>query len=177
MGTNYYLRKKVDLTKRKHLPSNINVLSNGFVWGETYYPTLKALNGEYYEELHIGKSSWGWVFSLQGYPFHSDYNFLEDCPEGYSLNSIEDWINEIHKPNSIGIYDEYGECISFEHFMEVFTREGWEDRPVRENNKGMGEGASQCSFKNLWVGSPIYVDKKEYKNGVIYSVTNRGEFC
>ena len=55
------------------------------------------------EEYHIGKSSYGWAFSFQGYPW-------------MKLTSWKQW-KEFLKTQQI--QDEYGEPISYEDFVTM----------------------------------------------------------
>jgi hypothetical protein len=63
-----------------------------------------------YNEHHIGKSSGGWTFS-----FHGERN-----PESNSLGgvviSFSDWKSRLRKGK---IFDEYGDEISFNEFIEL----------------------------------------------------------
>jgi hypothetical protein len=60
-----------------------------------------------YEELHIGKSSWGWAFSFRGYRNTWD----DPC-----VASWKEW-KEYLKDKSI--VDECGERISYEEFVQM----------------------------------------------------------
>ena len=74
MGTNYYVEKnRCDCCKRSD------------------------------REYHIGKSSWGWAFSFQGYRWNK-------------LTSWKQW-KEFLKDQSI--VDEYGELVSYEEFVNM----------------------------------------------------------
>ena len=63
--------------------------------------------GHVAEEVHIGKSSSGWCFSL-----HVDPN------EG--INNLGDWIERFRRPNSY-IRDEYGKAMTPEEMLERIT--------------------------------------------------------
>lgn len=63
------------------------------------------------EELHIGKSSAGWMFGLAVHP-----------DEG--INSLEDWMNQWSQPNT-RIKDEYGDIIPTERMIEVICNRAW----------------------------------------------------
>ena len=54
-------------------------------------------------EYHIGKSSWGWAFSFQGYPWNK-------------LTSWQAW-KEFLKDQAIE--DEYGDPVSYEDFVKM----------------------------------------------------------
>jgi hypothetical protein len=60
------------------------------------------------ERKHIGKSSWGWRFSLHVIP--------ED-----GINSLDDWKREWSKPNSF-IENEYGERVSIDKLLDIITK-------------------------------------------------------
>lgn len=57
----------------------------------------------YDEEYHIGKSSWGWAFTFQGYP-------------SVRLTSWKQW-KEFLKEQMIK--DEYGDTMPYEKFVEM----------------------------------------------------------
>ena len=102
MGTNYYLWLRAksgpegDTEAEPFMDAEYFVqhLSNGYVWANTYYPDLKALNGSYCRVLHIGKSSSGWVFPLCTYP-------------SLGIKSLSDW-KALFSLGSSVIRDEYG---------------------------------------------------------------------
>ena len=84
MGTNYYLKKP---------------------------PTCEHCgSGE--EELHIGKSSAGWCFSLHVIPHES-------------INELSDWEDLWNNPDNI-IVDEYGRETTPYQMMDVITNRGRE---------------------------------------------------
>lgn len=122
MGTNYYLQKKANYTPRKdkgdggyndydfeffeNRSNNVLELTNGFVFANTYYPSIEELNEVYYLTYHIGKSSYGWRFLLQVYP-------------QLNINSLEDWKKLLSEGT---IFDEYGDKISKEEMLEIITK-------------------------------------------------------
>lgn len=89
MGTNYYLRLSGDMMHR-----------------------LK--DGEPEEELHIGKSSGGWVFSLRVHPEHN-------------INTIRDWVRLFRKDNN-RIFNEYGDEVTWEEMLDTIARRSWKKR-------------------------------------------------
>lgn len=71
-----------------------------------------------YESKHIGKSSFGWCFSLHVYP-----------DEG--ISDLDDWIKLFNEPGTY-ILDEYGNEISVEKILDVITNrrgasDSWDD--------------------------------------------------
>ena len=56
----------------------------------------------YDEKYHIGKSSWGWAFTFQGYKYDG-------------LTSWQKWKDYLKDKK---IYDEYGELIDYDWFVE-----------------------------------------------------------
>jgi hypothetical protein len=60
------------------------------------------------KEYHIGKSSWGWSFTFQGYKYDG-------------LTSWERWKDHLQRSidDKCKIVDEYGEYISFEDFVQM----------------------------------------------------------
>ncbi len=73
--------------------------------GTNYYVAKNNCEccNRYDEEYHIGKSSWGWAFTFQGYPAER-------------LISWQDW-KEFLKHNTIK--DEYGDTIDYDDFVEL----------------------------------------------------------
>lgn len=101
MGTNYYLfRKDKNITEAAE---GIQKLSNGYVFNETYYKTFEEVQNNYFRELHIGKSSGGWRFSLCIYP-------------SLGINSLEDWKKEFQQ---FKIVDEYQREVSISEMLSV----------------------------------------------------------
>lgn len=108
MGTNYYLKLGEDETC-KHCGH-----------------TVKA------EELHIGKSSGGWVFSLHVMPERN-------------INDLEDWVPLLSHG---AIFNEYGDSVSKEELLSIITERSWRGGLAR-NNIGRyctkhGDGTWDC---------------------------------
>ena len=118
MGCNYYLKYKVNskeeyinllhiLEKQDHffLDRNETIieLTNGYVFQRTYYKKLEDI--DFYFELHIGKSSYGWKFSLCIYP-------------ELGINNLDDWKRVFQQ---FDIYDEYDKVISSEEMLLTIT--------------------------------------------------------
>lgn len=86
--------------------------------GTNYYMTVDACKscGRGTQELHIGKSSAGWVFGLNTHPEHG-------------LESLDDWLAAfINHP----IKDEYGRAINAREMQRIICeRVGWEGRQLR----------------------------------------------
>ncbi len=68
MGMNFYLEKRTKYINNLETPASLGCgydenqvqeLSNGFVWQNTYYSTKEELNKVFYQRIHIGKSSMG----------------------------------------------------------------------------------------------------------------------
>lgn len=140
MGTNYYLYKKA-----KYAPINkrskdwyetydfemfdsplerenyVQELKNGFVWHDTYYPSVRALNKDYYAIYHIGKSSYGWRFLLATYPKQH-------------IDTLEDWKKLFNDENNY-IQDEYGEIIDKETMLKIITDRPPVVNPATANNQ------------------------------------------
>lgn len=141
MGTNYYLRRKCEFNPLHRLPASLGCddgheyepveLINGWLWHNKYYATLEVLNSEYYQELHIGKSSMGWRFLLCTYPKkHPNYDeeYLEK-----PIEKLDDWIELFKNPKN-KIYDEYGYEVHFEDMIATIAcrkkcndlKDGWQ---------------------------------------------------
>lgn len=126
MGTNYYLIRKMKYEKDTPISlgcdtyrTEIEELSNGWVLRDTYYSTLEELSENFTQEIHIGKSSYGWHFGLCIYP-------------KYGINNLEDWLKLFNDPNN-KIVDEYGDEIPAETMISYITErkmKGWIDDPV-----------------------------------------------
>lgn len=92
MGTNYYAIPKLSDQKKAELHKAID--DND----------VQALRREAPEEIHIGKSSFGWVFLFN----HHDWEHFEQ-----SCESVHNWLKEQF------IYNEYGEKLSFDEFWSL----------------------------------------------------------
>ena len=86
MGTNYYLHK------------------------ESPSKCVTCNHDPHSQVLHIGKSSYGWCFSLHIIP-------------EMGINSLEDWITEWGKPNT-KILNEYDEEVLPEDMIKIITTRG-----------------------------------------------------
>lgn len=110
MGTNYYLFKKLD-----KLPANgITRITNGYIFENTYYPSLDSLRDFCCEKLHVGKSSGGWRFSLCIYPKKN-------------INTLADW-KKLFKQNIIS--DEYGTIIDPAEMLDVITNRSGDPKTI-----------------------------------------------
>jgi hypothetical protein len=78
--------------------------TNYYVWIDT---NDTAPDGVEFEELHIGKSSSGWVFSLRVYPDRD-------------INTLYDWLPILLNPAN-GIRDEYNRQITAYEMMKTIT--------------------------------------------------------
>jgi len=65
------------------------------------------------KKTHIGKSSWGWCFSLhvQDEPWRD--------PED-TIKSLEDWKWRLDRPKTV-VRDEYGDTVSRDEMIEIIT--------------------------------------------------------
>lgn len=114
MGTNYYLIKKMKYTENTPVSlgcdsydNEVQKLNNGWLLRNTYYPTLEELSNDFTQEIHIGKSSMGWHFTLCIYP-------------AYGISSFEDWEKLFYSGNCT-ILNEYDEEISPEEMISIIT--------------------------------------------------------
>ena len=96
--------------------------------GTNYYLKTKACEccGLHDERntMHIGKSSYGWCFSL-----HVD-TYLNDTDEPAAAHSLEDWKVLWSKPGWV-IVDEYLEQIPREKMLEIITDRRRDTPPSR----------------------------------------------
>jgi hypothetical protein len=86
--------------------------------------------GRPYEELHIGKSSAGWVFSLRVYP--------ED-----NITTLEHW-KERWSKEGVRIVNEYGDTKTPDEMLSVITQRNHPQGLLRQDPDrflyGRGEG-------------------------------------
>lgn len=64
------------------------------------------------DEIHIGKSSAGWCFSLHVYPDNG-------------INSLDDWKAKFDTPNS-KIFNEYGDKVDVVDMLRNITERTWD---------------------------------------------------
>lgn len=116
MGTNYYL------------------ISNGNL--------LDRLAGKPEEELHIGKSSAGWCFSLHVIP-------------ELKINSLRDWYRLCRKDNNI-IKNEYGDIVSLESLIQTITQ-----------RKSSHSSTSKLTYSTLYgeISEQQYLDMNSAERG------------
>lgn len=65
-------------------------------------------------ELHIGKSSGGWCFSVHIIPERG-------------INTLEDWVKFLTNFNAV-IKDEYGDAVTIDYLLEVIKERSWRKR-------------------------------------------------
>jgi hypothetical protein len=75
--------------------------------GPNYNILIEPKRGKETEELHIGKSSMGWVFSLHVYPERG-------------IRTLYDWLPLLLDSGNV-IQDEYGRNVSGEHILKQIT--------------------------------------------------------
>lgn len=121
MGMNYYLRSKSIKCPKTYYEDNelwdfwhsldthktIEELKNGYVFDNMYYPTLEEAEANFYSILHIGKSSYGWHFSLCAY-------------RELGIETLDDWKKLFDDSNNV-IIDECGDIISKEEMLSTIT--------------------------------------------------------
>jgi hypothetical protein len=102
--------------------------------GTNYYVVENVCEccNRYDEKYHIGKSSWGWAFSFQGYKYDG-------------LTSWQKWKEHLKDKK---IYDEYGERITYDEFVKYvetekspgYVREKDGHKNLVHNTEGRKEG-------------------------------------
>lgn len=146
MGTNYYLRRKCNFNPdnkvaatlgcvdgREHEPIE---LVNGWVWNRKFYSSIEELNKEFYQEIHIGKSSAGWRFGLCVYPTENPKYKGQEWNEQYlekPIESLADWVKLFNTKGNV-IVDEYGDEVTVENMVDKITHRRCVDG--RENLHG-----------------------------------------
>ena len=141
MGTNYYLIKKCskeELSRYGHYnddfrsDSEPKELTNGFLYRNTYYPTEEELLNNLALILHIGKSSYGWHFSLCIYP-------------ELGINDLDDWKKLF---SEYEIYDEYDRLVSTDEMLETITNRY--DKEFLELGQEAFEAKVVANHNELW---------------------------
>lgn len=141
MGTNFYAHVKAKYKQYDYRDPvsvmyeeldddpKVTELTNGYVWNNTYYKDIDSLNKDYYHVLHIGKSSFGWHFSLCIYPT-------------IGINNLEDW-KKVWSSGSCKIYTEYDEEISEEEIMSYIVDRQYpgekDEAKILKHNNDMAE--------------------------------------
>lgn len=154
MGTNYYLHKKCNYDKEypgvvgesDDWSKYVQILINGYVWNNKYFKTIDELNKEYFVDIHIGKSSYGWKFALCIYPdkYEEKWSYEQDGIEHEEIDiiyllpepikSLDDWKKLFGDP-SCSIYDEYGDEVSKEDMLKIITTKNIDNVKAREHDK------------------------------------------
>jgi hypothetical protein len=157
MGTNYYVLKRMKY--EKGMPSSLGCcvdeneveeLKNGYLFNNTYYPTIEELSKRFYQKIHVGKASMGWHFSLCIYP-------------EYGINNFNDW-KKLFSDSNVQIEDEYGDIISPEVMIEKITKRSisnWDDNPEAIKDFEAHCLQIQNSFRQC-TGSKAYDSYDEY---------------
>ena len=130
MGTNYYLRRKCNFNPLHKIPASLGCcdgmewdpqeLVNGWVWNDRYYPDVESLNRDFYQNVHIGKSSAGWRFLLATYPDRHP-QFEEETWLDKPIENLDGWIDLFNNKQN-KIFDEYGEEISPEDMIDIISK-------------------------------------------------------
>lgn len=88
--------------------------------GTNYYMTVDACSscGRGTQTIHVGKSSGGWVFSLNTHPDNA-------------IETLDDWKGAFANHP---IKDEYGDSICAAEMLRIITeRQGWQGRELRRH--------------------------------------------
>ena len=158
MGTNYYAKIRADKKKEKEL---IELITNGNtadydkiveltneLYGEAVFVNSKGcLVGSV---IHIGKKSRGWKFLWEHHlyvvknghveeeetqPGHSVLKYVEEPDTLYSLYGklTKENIRKFIMREDIDIYDEYGELLDKNEFLEIaFSQDGLDSITARK---------------------------------------------
>lgn len=180
MGTNYFLSLKLkninELNNVNHILSkqdnsysfynqedSITSLTNGYVYKNTYYRSYEEIEEDGIEkELHIGKSSAGWHFSLCIYP-------------ELGIKDLADWVKLF---DEYEIYNEYGDTITKSDMLKTITkRESFYTREkdaleLKEEEIAMAKNHGKRGFNGLWAHNVPYFKNT---NGT-YDLTERWNY-
>lgn len=180
MGTNYYLRKKATYIPREDRPETwwenydfdfydnvtdnlVNELSNGYVWNNTYYPTVESLNKAYFITYHIGKLSAGWRFNLATYPKQN-------------INSLEDW-KKLFNDKSTEIYDEYNEKVSKKEMLKKITKLKPFDNSLKNETSYTSSSGEVLEVRNGLIVHPLKYGCIDNSKKETYDVFDYWDFC
>lgn len=148
MGTNYYLKKKAKYSyirdrKDKDFDfydadyNKVIELTNGFVYDNTYYPTLENLDNDYYLTYHIGKKSYGWKFLLSSYLTQN-------------ITTLEEW-TELFKQQDSKIVDEYGKEITPQEMINIIIGTDLDVEQLQKHtSSSLFYSASSYDVSNHW---------------------------
>ena len=179
MGTNYYLRKKASYIAKKDRPENwwenydfnfyenvennlVNELSNGYVWNNTYYPTIESLNKDYCLVYHIGKDSAGWRFILATYPKEN-------------ITSLNDW-KKLFNEKDTSIVNEYGDKISSKEMIKIITKKK-PVKPLEGKTYTSGNDNEKYEVRDGLIVHPLrhgFIDNSQKET---YDISNDWNFC
>ncbi len=152
MGMNFYLERKFNFISNEETPASLGCsdrdevieLTNGFVWKNTYYQSIEALNEVFTQRIHIGKSSMGWHFGLCIYP-------------EYKINTLDDWIKLFRSSGNIIVDEEDRELKTSEMLdriedrkqleFEKYESEDQYERAVVENYNNINKTISIFKHK------------------------------
>jgi hypothetical protein len=107
--------------------------------GTNYYvaKNLCECCNRYDEEYHIGKASWGWAFTFQGYPYDQ-------------LVSWTAW-KEFLKDKII--MDEYGERINYDWFVHMVEKEKAPGYVREDGHKNLQRNTESKKDNRPWFNS------------------------
>lgn len=118
MGTNYYLYPKPPPTVAEicdclSLPPSDEAATPV----EVKFVEPQPGDFLYEKDLHIGKSSGGWHFSLHVYPDSLDNRGFDKV-----INTLDDWLPLLKEGL---IVNEYNTIITYEEMLEIITKRSW----------------------------------------------------
>ena len=117
MGTNYYVQ-----TEPADICATCGHVSGG-------------------EDLHIGKSSAGWVFMLNAHP-------------EYGINTFNDWVQYLCVRQG-AIKDEYGKHVTYEHMILAIVERSHPQGKLKRNH---ADDDRWVNGEGTWDISSQYVD-------------------
>lgn len=94
--------------------------------GTNYYARYNICDCcDRYNELHIGKSSFGWKFLFRGYTKEEDLD----------IQTFENWKNFL-KSEDVKIFDEYDEKVEYQRFIEFIEKKQNDDKHSNKHDIG-----------------------------------------
>ena len=140
--------------------------------GTNYYVAKNKCDccNRYDKEYHIGKSSWGWAFTFQGYKYDNLTSWKlwkEYLREGTTPQPLRN--------QEIYIVDEYGEFVDYDDFVKMIETVK-SPNYVREDghkNKTHNEEGKKDNYPHHYYMRPWFNPEYDWDDEDGYSFTTR----